>query len=172
MGIVTKTGDKGSTSLCCGTKVDKDDIRMEICGSLDEVSSFLGMAKACAGNDRTKSVAARVQRSLIALNAEVTSTTKSVNRLKERICRDSVRAIEKEIACLEDKCGLKTRVFCLQGANVVSSTLDIARAITRRAERRCVTLMKRDMLNNRDIIVYLNRLSDLLYLLARFNEKK
>ena len=172
MGITTKTGDKGKTSLYCGTRVEKDDIRIEVCGALDEVSSFLGMAKSCARNSKTKSVADCVQKELIVLNAEIASTPAAVSRLKKRICKDSIAAIEEQIACLEPRCNIKTRAFCLQGGNVVSSTLDIARAITRRAERRCVTMMKKNMLDNRDIIIYLNRLSDLLYLLARFNEKK
>ena len=67
---------------------------------------------------------------------------------------------------------MRFRSFCLQGANHVSSALDVARAITRRAERRCVAMSRKKMLKNRDIIIYLNRLSDLLYLLARSNEKK
>ena len=172
MGIVTKTGDKGKTSLCCGARVHKDDIRIEACGALDEVSSFLGMAKSCAGNGRTKSAADRVQKELIVLNAEIASTPAAVGRLKKRICKDSIAGIDKEIDRIEGRCDIKTKSFCLQGGNVVSSSLDIARAITRRAERMCVTMTKKKMLSNRDIIIYLNRLSDLLYLLARFNEKK
>jgi cob(I)alamin adenosyltransferase len=143
---------------------------MHICGSLDEVSSFLGMAKSCAADGKTKATIESAQKTLIRLNAEVASAPAAVARLKNRIARDSITLIEKQIECIEGKCSVRTRSFCLQGANVVSSSLDVARAITRRAERMCVTMTKKKLLANPDILVYLNRLSDLLYLLARQNE--
>ena len=172
MGIVTGRGDKGMTSLYCGAEVGKDDIRVEACGALDEVSSFLGMAKSSAKNSRTKSVANRVQKELIVLSSEISASPAATYRLRKKIGKGSVSMLEKEIDCLENKCGVRVKSFCLQGDNTVSGALDTARAITRRAERRCVTMTKKNMLKNRDIIAYLNRLSDLLYLLARFNEKR
>jgi cob(I)alamin adenosyltransferase len=172
VGIVTKSGDKGKTSLYCGALVRKDDIRVEICGSLDEVSSFLGMAKSLAKDERTKSVTDRVQKGLIILSSEIATTAAAKDRLKKKIDKNSICVLEKEIDCLENRCNIKIKTFCIQGENPVSSALDIARSITRRAERRCVTMTEENMLKNRNIIVYLNRLSDLLYLLARFNEKK
>ena len=172
MSIVTKTGDSGRTSLRGGIMVEKDDVRIEACGALDEVASFLGMAKSCAKDGRTKRIANCVQKELIVLSSEIASTPVAADSLKKRIGKASITSIEEEIACLEGKCNIKLKSFCIQGDNAVSSALDIARSITRRAERRCVTMAKKNMLDNRDIIVYLNRLSDLLYLLARFNEKK
>jgi len=169
--MAAKAGDRGRTSLYCGTEVDKDDIRMEVCGALDEVSSFLGMAKSCCADSMTKSSADLVQKSIIVLNAEIASTPAAVGRLKKKICAGSVAGIEAQIKRVESRCGARPRSFCLQGANIVSSTLDVARAITRRAERLCVTMTKSKMLANRDILTYLNRLSELLYLLARLNEK-
>jgi cob(I)alamin adenosyltransferase len=159
------------TLLRGGRRAGKDNIRIETCGSLDEVASFLGLAKSLAKNSKTKNIASLIQKELIALNAEVVSGRNTAGELKKRIDKGSIAAIEKEIGRLEGKCGIKTRSFCLQGGNAVSASLDVARAISRRAERRCVTMAKKKMLKNRNILVYLNRLSDLLYLLARFNEK-
>jgi len=172
MSIVTRTGDNGTTSLYGGERVSKDDIRIEACGALDEVSSFLGMAKSLLRDKKTKSVINCIQKELIVLCSEVASMPTASKKLKNRINGSSISALEKEIDCLEKKRNTRIRSFCLQGADHVSSTLDVARAITRRAERRCVAMSKKKMLKNRDIIVYLNRLSDLLYLLARSNEKK
>lgn len=170
--IVTKKGDRGRTSLYCGTKVPKDDIRMEACGDLDEVSSFLGLAKSATKDSRTKSIISDIQKELVVLCSEVAVKKSNTNRSKKRVDAGSVCALEKEIDCMENKCGIKIRTFCLQGVNPASSALDVARAVTRRAERRCVTMARKNILKNRNIIIYLNRLSDLLYLLARFNEKR
>ena len=172
MSIVTKTGDSGKTSLYCGKRVDKDDMRVEICGALDEISSFLGMARNASKDKNTKRVVHSIQKELIVLGSEIATTKRGLSRLKKRIDKNSVCVLEKEIKCLEDKCAIKARSFCLPGANAVSGALDVARAVTRRAERRSVTLVRKGMLSNPHIIVYLNRLSDLLYLLARSDEQK
>lgn len=171
MSIVTKKGDRGMTSLRCGPRVYKDDIRVEVCGALDEVSSFLGLAKNISGNRKTKKIALLVQKELVTVCAEIATPRPSAKKLKKRIKEYSVRVLEEEICDLENKRGIRMRSFSIPGKNVSSSALDIARAITRRAERRCVTMVKRGMINNDNIITYLNRLSDLLYLLARLNEK-
>lgn len=160
------------TSLYCGTRVRKDDIRVEACGALDEVSSFLGMAKSSAKNKKTGLIVDSVQKELVVLCSEIAATRAFCKKLKKRIGKNSVCVIEKEIRGLEGVGPLKIKSFCLPGQNMVSASLDIARAITRRAERRCVTMAGKKLLDNRNIIVYLNRLSDLLFLLARFNEKK
>jgi len=172
MSIVTRTGDNGTTSLYHGGRVSKDDMRIETCGALDEVSSFLGMAKSLLRDRKTKSVINCIQEELIVLCSEVATPSTASRKLKKKINSSSVSALEKVIYSLENKRNMRIRSFCLQGANHVSSALDVARAITRRAERRCVTMSRKKMLKNRDIVVYLNRLSDLLYLLARSNEKK
>lgn len=172
MSIVTRTGDSGRTSLYCGKRVAKDDPRVELCGALDEASSFLGMAKSLIKDKKISALISHVQKDIIALNSQVATTGPAGNKLKKKIGPESVCFIEEQIDCLENRCNVRSRYFCLQGANTVSGALDVARAVVRRAERRCVTMTKKKMLDNRDIIVYLNRLSDLLYLLARFNDKK
>ncbi|MDD5174174.1 MAG: cob(I)yrinic acid a,c-diamide adenosyltransferase [Candidatus Omnitrophota bacterium] len=172
MGIATKTGDKGKTSLYCGKRVDKDDIRVEICGAIDEVSSFLGMAKNASKDKNTKRVVHSVQKDLILLGAEVATSAAGSYKIKKKIGAGSICILEREIDCLEGKCNIKIRSFCIPGAGAASSALDVARTVTRRAERRSVTLQKKGMIKNPNIVIYLNRLSDLLYLLARSNEKK
>ena len=171
MGIVTKRGDRGMTSLCFGPRVYKDDVRVEACGALDEVSSFLGLAKSISCDRNTKKIVSLVQKELITICAEIATPLPAIKKLKKRVKKYSVCALEKEICGLENKCMIKMRSFAVPGKNVSSSALDIARAITRRAERRCVTMARFGMINNDNIITYLNRLSDLLYLLARLNEK-
>jgi cob(I)alamin adenosyltransferase len=172
MSIVTKTGDKGETSLYCGKRVSKDDIRVEICGALDETSSFLGMAKNALKDKNTKRVVHSIQKELIVLGAEVATSAAGSGKIKKRISEGSICVLEKEIDRLEGKRVIKMRSFCIPGDSVASSALDIARAVTRRAERRYVTMFKRGMVKNSDIITYLNRLSDLLYLLARSDGNK
>ena len=172
MSIVTKTGDKGKTSLYCGKRVSKDDIRVEICGALDEVTSFLGMARNASKDKGTKRIILLIQRELISLCAEVATSAAATGKIKKRVDAGSICLLEKEIDCLEGKCAVKIRSFCIPGKGSASSALDVARAVTRRAERRSVTLAKKGMIKNPNIIIYLNRLSDLLYLLARSNEKK
>lgn len=172
MSIVTKTGDGGITSLYCGKRVAKDSIRIETCGAIDEVSSFLGLAKNTARNRKTKNIADSIQKDLIIVGAEIAATPHAVKRLKKRINKDCLCALEEQIYDLENRRAISLKSFCIPGENMASSTLDIARAITRRAERRCVTMMKKGIINNKNITAYLNRLSDLLFLLARLNEKR
>ena len=172
MSIVTKRGDSGKTSLCCGTRVMKDDIRVETCGSLDEVSSFLGMAKCLIRKKDLKDIVESIQKDLFLIGSEVATSPKAIKKIKKRICDKEVRYLENRIGMFESGVKLKFKCFSVPGGNEISSTLDIARALTRRTERRSVTLFKKNMIVNKDIIVYLNRLSDLLYLLARAHDKK
>lgn len=172
MGITTKTGDKGKTSLYCGKRVHKDNPRIDICGSLDEVSSYLGLAKSLTKDESTKRVIHSVQKELIILGAEIATSVSGIGKIKKRIDKDMVCVLEKEIECLEGRKVVKVRSFCIPGNGAASSAIDVARAVARRAERRSVTLFKKGMLANPDIVTYLNRLSDLLYLLARLEEKK
>ncbi len=158
------------TSLYRCGRVMKDDIRIEACGAIDEVSSFLGMAKNIAKDAKTRRIVKSAQKELIILGSELAAAPHVAKALKKRIGKDSVCVLEKEIDDLENRRAIKMRSFCIPGKNTASSALDIARAITRRAERRCVTLVKKGMIKNRNILVYLNRLSDLLYLLARAQE--
>lgn len=167
MSITTKKGDRGKTSLCFGKMVDKDNLRVEIYGSLDELCSFLGLARSLIKNKKIKKMIELIQRDLFIMGAEIATETIDLPKLKKRMTNSSVEYLEKEISQLEPENKFKDCCFCLPGENVTSSYLDIARTITRRIERRTISLKKKKKLRNQHIIVYLNRLSDLLFLLAR-----
>lgn len=172
MSIVTKTGDNGDTSLYLGGRVVKDDPRVELAGDLDELCSFLGLAKSLAKNNLVKRRLESVQRDLFVIGAEVATAARFLNKLNKRIDESDVRRLEGIIDILETKRSPAERVFCLPGKNLVSGVLDVARAVARRAERRATTVFKKKPIKNSFILIYLNRLSDLLYLLARASEKK
>jgi ATP:cob(I)alamin adenosyltransferase len=172
MSIVTKVGDEGLTSLSCGKMVMKDHAKIEANGAIDELCSHLGTAKSLIKKRATKRMVESIQRDLLIICAEIALGARSVNRLKDRIDASSVRRLDGIIKDIEKKGVFKAgRGFYIPGEDFISSILDIARAVARRAERRVVTLKKRRMLKNVHITAYLNRLSDLLYLLVRCHEK-
>lgn len=171
MSIITKKGDKGITSLCYGVKASKDNPSIEACGVLDELCSFLGLSKNLIKEQNNKKLIESIQKDLFVIGAEFATKFQHINKLKKRIDKSYIERLEKFIWDLEKKNKLKTRSFCLPGENLASSVLDISRAIARRAERLSVTLRKKKILLNGDILIYLNRLSDLLYLLARLYGK-
>lgn len=167
MSITTKKGDRGITSLCFGAPVSKDNIRLEACGTLDELNSFLGLAKSLIKQKKNKKLIESLQGDLFVIGAELATKRVSLAKLRKRIDKSYASRLENAICELEKKKVIKGSCFCLPGANPASGTLDIARTIARRAERLIVTLKRRGKLHNDSILVYLNRLSDLLYLLAR-----
>jgi len=167
MSIVTKKGDKGNTSLYQGKMVSKDHLRIEACGSLDELSSYLGLAKSMIKGKNIVTLIESIQKDLFILATEMVTEIKSLGKLKKRIDSSLIDHLNKAILEIEDKKGLKIKGFKLSGKSSASSVLDIARTITRRVERRVVTLARKKLLKNKYILIYLNRLSDLLFLLAR-----
>lgn len=172
MGISTKTGDSGLTSLRFRGRVKKYDLRIEACGVLDELSSFLGLSKSLLKDKLAKKLIDGVQQDLFIIGSEIATGKSYVNKLEKRIRQEDVRNLELIIARLEKKYRVTIFSFVLPGENTLSAVLDISRTFARRAERRIVTLVNTRMIKNRQIQVYLNRLSDLLYLLARSYEKK
>jgi cob(I)alamin adenosyltransferase len=174
MGIVTKKGDKGKTRLYAGQKVAKDHPVLEACGTLDELCSFLGFSKSLSPQrSSTKKLLESIQRDLSTICMQVACEAKFINKLKHRVDSGYVVGLEKVIRGLEVKLFDKKKFcFYLPGSNPLSCSLDIARTIARRLERRVVTLKKKEILKNPYILIYLNRLSDLLFLLARYHEKR
>jgi ATP:cob(I)alamin adenosyltransferase len=167
MGITTKKGDQGITSLYSGERVSKDDIRVEAYGTLDELCSFLGLSKSLIKNRKAKRLLESIQQDLFVIGAELAVNRKFFSKLEKRINNSYIGRLEKITVDLEKKKQFKECCFYLPGENCVCATLDIARTVTRRAERLVVTLKKKGILLNSFILIYLNRLSDLLYLLAR-----
>ena len=170
--ITTKKGDNGETFLFRGGRVAKDHPRIELGGALDELCSFLGMSRSLLKNKEMKRCLERIQKDLFVIGAEVSTRPVFVDGLKRRLDEEDVSCLEKIITLLESKDGCKKIDFCLPGENLIASSLDVSRTLARRAERQAAGLFKRKHLANRHILVYLNRLSDLLFLMARCCEKK
>jgi ATP:cob(I)alamin adenosyltransferase len=146
-------------------RLSKDDARIEACGALDELCSFLGWAKSLLKDVRVRRDIESVQKDLFVVGAQVASRRQAL-----RIGEDDVKRLDALFERLKKQKGV-SGYFCLPGDNPVSSSLDISRAVARRAERRLVTLSRRKMLKNRWVIAYLNRLSSVLYAMARAHER-
>jgi len=172
MSITTKTGDNGKTSLSFGERVFKDDLRVKAAGTLDELCSFMGLAKSLIHDNNTKKIIEDIQRDLFIIGAETVTLPKYLEKLGKRIDNNFVLKLEKLIRQRESKKKFKAHCFYLPGENETSSCFDVSRTIARRAERMVVCLKRKKILKNNYIAVYLNRLSDLLYLFARNYEKK
>lgn len=167
MAITTKKGDRGITSLYPKKRVYKDDIRLEIVGTFDELCSYMGMLRSKLKDRWLVSLIRKIQEDLMTICCEIASVEINRGYLKRMIEQRSVEYIEDAILFLEKSLKLKAGYFCLPGEGFESSLADIARAIARRAERRLVSLGKKGKISNVYIQPYINRLSDLLYLVAR-----
>jgi len=172
MSITTKAGDNGKTFLSFGGRVFKDDLRVEACGTLDELCSFMGLAKSLIYDKNTKKIIEDVQRDLFIIGAEAVTLPKYLEKLGKRIDGSFVLKLENLIRQWESKKKFKAHCFYLPGENKASSCFDVSRTIARRAERMLVGLKRKKILKNNYMVIYLNRLSDLLYLFARNYEKK
>lgn len=159
--IYTRKGDAGETALRGGGRVPKDHPRVEAYGALDEVSSTLGAARAFLQDAELDAVLERIQRDLFVMGAEVAAPEGTGPRVEEA----QVLALEREIDRLDAELP-RLSAFVLPGGHPAGSLLHMARAICRRAERRMVALARSEVLNP-EIVRYLNRLSDLLFVLAR-----
>lgn len=164
MSITTKTGDAGETSLANGERVYKDDVRVETYGTVDELNSFLGLAKHFLP-DREKELLESIQKDLFRLASELAKGERFVRLISE----DDVERLTKEIQEYERRVDLTT--FALPGETIPSAYLDVCRTVARRAERLAVKL-SREAEVRAEVIKYLNRVSDLLYIIARYIEGK
>ncbi len=170
MNISTKTGDCGCTSLLYGRRVKKDSLRIEACGALDELNSFLGLCKNSLKDRASKEIIIKVQNNIFIIGSEVACSGRDSFKLRKKTGKNDTKALEAFIERLEKRQGV--RKFILPGSNAISAYFDIARTVARRAERRIVTLSNKGQIKNKTILIYLNRLSDLLFLMARSSEKK
>ena len=171
MKIYTKTGDTGETGLYGGRRVRKDDPRIEACGDVDELNCVLGIARTHAGNADLDAILERIQNDLFALGADLATpdeTSLQHGRTSvTRIGSDEIDRLEADIDALEARLTPLSR-FILPGGSATAAQLHHARAVCRRAERRCASLMKLENCNPMTLI-YLNRLSDLLFVAARYS---
>jgi len=168
MKIYTKTGDRGDTGLFGGTRVSKASLRVACYGDVDELNSVLGLVAAHAPSDADalRTLLQRLQAELFVLGAELATTTaKHVNVGVSLLAEDDVVRLEHEIDALEGELGPLT-TFVLPGGSPCAAWLHLARTVCRRAERSAVALCDHEPLRP-ELLRYLNRLSDLLFVAAR-----
>ena len=174
MSIVTKTGDEGMTGLLYNRRVPKDHPRVEAYGAVDELNAALGLARATAQASPAAGHLAAIQKDLVVLMGELATAPED----RERYRKDGFPQTTPELtgrleALVQQLEAGKTpyKGWATPGANFHSAALDMARTICRRAERRVCSLRQPNEAQNPELLVYLNRLSDLLWLLARAVEE-
>ncbi|MFW5980032.1 MAG: cob(I)yrinic acid a,c-diamide adenosyltransferase [Halanaerobiales bacterium] len=168
MKIYTRSGDKGKTSLFDGGRVEKDSIRVESYGTVDELNSYLGFARNFIKDKEIKKIIKDIQRKLFNVGGEL--ATEESENFPEKINEKDVNKIEEIIDhYLEQMNKEEKSRFIIPGSNKGSAALHIARTICRRAERRITTLAGQVEIN-RHLQQFINRLSDLIYTLARYLE--
>jgi cob(I)alamin adenosyltransferase len=175
MSIVTKTGDHGMTGLMYGRRVPKNHPRVEACGTLDELNSALGLARATAAEKFIGENLLWIQRSLVDVMGEVGVLTEDLPRYAKdgyaRVTPELTAKLETLVKEIEAQ-KISFTGWATPGATPHAAALDLARSICRRAERRAYDLQSAGELENTEILIFLNRLSDLLWLFARWVETR
>jgi len=165
----SKKGDRGFTSLLSGQRVSKSGPRPEAYGTLDEASSALGMARAWAKRPRTKEIILSIQKELLILGAELATGPRDAPKSIYQIRSQNVNRLEQFIEGLQKEVALK-KEFVHPGDSPAGAAIDLARTIIRRGERRAVGLVHQKKVRNPEVLRYLNRLADLLFVLARYED--
>ena len=166
--IYTKTGDLGNTSLIGGTKISKANIRIETYGTIDELNSYIGLVGDHCKDEHSKNILKEIQDRLFTIGSSLACDPEkeikmSIPDLKET----DIELLEKEIDTMNEKLP-EMKHFILPGGHIAVSTTHIARCVCRRAERWCVNMQEQNLFVDPLIIKYLNRLSDYLFVLARY----
>ena len=166
--IYTKTGDKGTTSLIGGTKVPKSHLRIEAYGTVDELNSYVGLCRDLVNDPKSQTILQEVQDRLFTIGSSLACDPEKEPKMKiPDLKEEDVLLLEKEIDQMNEAIP-PMKSFILPGGHPTVSHLHIARCICRRAERCCVRLEMESVEVAAVIIKYLNRLSDYLFVLARF----
>ncbi len=176
MSIATRTGDDGSTGLMYNRRVPKSHPRVEAYGSVDELNAALGLARAQsreAGLDFIADPLLAIQKDLVILMGELATTGEDLARYQQSghtlVVPAMTATLDQQVAAIEAR-KISYNGWATPGANLSSAALDVARTTCRRAERRITTLRESGETENGEILKYLNRLSDLLWLMARWTE--
>ena len=168
--IYTKTGDDGTTGLLYGGRIAKDDLLTEAYGTTDEAVAALGLARSLTEDDEVASTLLALQRELFVVGADLATDPASRDRLQadvSLVTGGMVARLESLIDTLVERRPIP-QVFVVPGANPASAAIDLARSIVRRAERAVVALEHAERVVNPEVRRFLNRLSDLLFVLARW----
>lgn len=169
--IYTKKGDEGQTSLFGGQRISKSDPRPEAYGTLDEACSVLGVARAATQDEELRAVIHDIQEDLFLLGAELATPPEDrerfgINQISPEHTARLEALIDRRLAKID-----LPRAFIIPGSSsYIPALLDWARAVIRRAERRIVQLREAHLLDNPEVLKYANRLADLLFVLARYQE--
>ena len=174
--IYTYNGDKGQTNLFLGGTISKSDLRVETYGTVDEVVSSLGFAKTQCKTKEVIDILEILQNSLFIVGAELSanqdssSKNEKVDQLINTIESKNIKELEALIDSISKRIDLGNE-FILPGTSSGSSSIDITRTIVRRLERLVVRLNEKISLRNKYILIFINRMSDLLFVLARLEDK-
>lgn len=175
MSIATKTGDDGTTGQMYGRRVPKTHPRIEACGTVDELNAALGVARAGGRNDFVRGNLLAIQNDLVVLMGEVGVVTEDLPRYVKdgysTVTPEMTAKLNSLVSEIEAQ-KVNFKGWATPGGTLEAASLDMARTICRRAERRVCGLTETGELKNPEIIIYLNRLSDLLWLFARWVETK
>lgn len=168
MKIYTKTGDKGKTSLIGGTKVSKSHVRIEAYGTTDELNSYTGLCRDLLADPPTRKTLQEIQDRLFTIGSSLACDPEKETKMKiPDLTESDVELLEKEIDNMNSSLPVM-KSFILPGGHPTASHLHIARCICRRAERCCVRLQLEGGFVDDLVLKYLNRLSDYLFVLARY----
>jgi cob(I)alamin adenosyltransferase len=166
--IYTKTGDKGTTTLIGGTKVSKSNIRIETYGTVDELNSWIGLVNDQINHKHSKKILKEIQDRLFTIGSSLACDPEKEPKMKiPDLHETDIELLEKEIDRMNEKMPAM-KSFILPGGHVAVSSAHVARCVCRRSERLCVTLLDQNMFVEQLVLKYLNRLSDYLFVLARF----
>ena len=173
MSIVTKTGDKGTTALMYGRRVSKCHPRVEAYGCVDELNTALGLARATAEHDFVRNNLLLIQKDLVNLMGELATAVEDLPRFVKDgytlVTSQMTHKLDALVREIEAQ-SISFKGWATPGGSVNSAALDVARTVCRRAERRVCALQEAEQLHNAEIIIYLNRLADVLWLMARWVE--
>ena len=172
--VYTKYGDKGETSLLYGGRVSKNSVHTEAYGITDEAVSAMGLGRSLSDDQKVKDILRDLQRELFTIAAELATDPDKYELFHQHfkpVTQDMVDNLETIIDSLEEEFTMP-QVFVLPGGSPASSAIDMGRTIIRTAERRVVALAEAGQLTNELILTYLNRLGDLLFVLARYEDRE
>lgn len=172
MKVYTKTGDEGQTSLIGGTRVNKNDCRLEAYGTVDELNSFIGLLLSFYPDDENKTFLLNIQNILFDLGSNLALDTTAPNVEKYNITFDEekIRQLEAEIDRISETL-LPLKSFVIPGGSQAAALSHVCRTLSRRAERNIYT-MSEQIAVKKEILIYMNRLSDYFFVLSRFLNKK
>ena len=172
--VYTKFGDAGETSLLYGGRISKNSPNTEAYGITDEAVSAMGLARAMTTDQRVNELLRDLQRELFTIAAELATDPDKYELFQQHftpVTEDMVTNLEKAIDTLEEDFTMPT-VFILPGGSPASAAIDLARCIIRTSERRVVAMAEQELLTNGLIMAYLNRLGDLLFVIARYQDRE